>query len=121
RRHSEALLAGLESLGLTPLPHEGERLPTLLCMTLPAFLDDATVRRSLLHDYGIEIGGGLGTLKGKVWRIGLMGESSTPANIMALLTALETIFLSNGWSARPGSSLEAAARVLAMDESSVRG
>jgi alanine-glyoxylate transaminase/serine-glyoxylate transaminase/serine-pyruvate transaminase len=121
QRHSAALLAGLEVLGFTPLPPDQERLPTLLCMKIPPHLSDADIRGSLLRDYGIEIGGGLGSLKGTVWRIGLMGESSTRDNVMTLLGALDAIFLRRGWIASAGLSTEAAARVLAMDESSVTG
>lgn len=116
RRHSAALLAGLETLGLTPLPPDGEQLPSLLCMRIPSHLDETAIRGALLRDYGIEIGGGLGPLKGKVLRIGLMGESSTQANVMTLLSALEAIFLRHGWIERPGLSLEAAGRLLAMDD-----
>jgi alanine-glyoxylate transaminase/serine-glyoxylate transaminase/serine-pyruvate transaminase len=121
RRHSEALLAGLETLGLQPLPPAGQQLPTLLCMSLPAHVEDAAVRELLLREYNIEIGGGLGPLKGKAWRIGLMGESSTPANVLALLNALEAIFFRQGWIREPGLAIQAAAQVMAMDESSVTG
>jgi alanine-glyoxylate transaminase/serine-glyoxylate transaminase/serine-pyruvate transaminase len=57
----------------------------------PAGVDEARLRRRLLEEYGIEVGGGLGPLKGKIWRIGLMGESSRRENLLALLTALEEI------------------------------
>nr|MBA2253247.1 alanine--glyoxylate aminotransferase family protein [Nitrospirales bacterium] len=78
RRHllnSQALMAGLGALGCTPFAQEGARLTTLHCVALPSAVDDAWARTVLLHDYGIEIGTGLGPLQGKVWRIGLMGES----------------------------------------------
>jgi alanine-glyoxylate transaminase/serine-glyoxylate transaminase/serine-pyruvate transaminase len=58
---------------------------------VPDGVDEAGVRKSLLEDYNIEIAGGLGELKGKVWRIGLMGYSSTPENVDLLLGALEKI------------------------------
>ena len=108
--NSAALLAGLASLGLTPLAGEGHRLPTLNCLTVPAHIQEAQVRTQLLRRYGIEIGGGLGPLQGKVWRIGLMGESSTRANVFTLLHAFEAMFLEQGWLDRPGAALEAAAR-----------
>jgi len=111
RTNSEALLAGLEVLGLMPLPLPGRRLPTLNCMTLPPQIPDADLRGRLLSQYGIEIGGGLGPLKGKVWRIGLMGESSTEANVLTLLNALEALFLEGGWLSTPGVALQAASRV----------
>ena len=114
KRHhtnSEALLEGLAALGLEPLPPAGSRLPMLNCVTIPAHIAEADVRGQLLSQYGIEIGGGLGALKGKVWRIGLMGESSTEANVLTLLNALEALFLEGGWLRTPGVALQAASRV----------
>jgi len=109
--NSRALLAGLKALGLDPLPPPDRRLPTLICVTLPAHIDEAAVRSQLLETFGIEIGGGLGPLKGKVWRIGLMGESSTEANVLTLLNALEEIGIRRGWVSTPGVALQAAAHV----------
>jgi alanine-glyoxylate transaminase/serine-glyoxylate transaminase/serine-pyruvate transaminase len=83
----------------------------LTCVTVPPHIDEAAVRHQLLQHYGIEIGGGLGPLKGKVWRVGLMGESSTEANVLTLLNALEELFIRSGWLATPGVALQAAARV----------
>ena len=91
RRESDALLAGLQALGCAPFAQEGHRLPTLNAVTLTAGLDEAAVRTGLLQDHGIEIGGGLGPLKGKIWRIGLMGESATGRNVKTLLDALEAL------------------------------
>ena len=116
QRHSVALLAGLDALGLQPFPQAGHRLPSLNCVTLPAHIQDAFVRAELLRSFGIEIGGGLGELLGKVWRIGLMGESSTQANVMTLLSALETIFLRQKWIPQPGTALKAASGVYASQE-----
>ena len=114
KRHqinSNALLAGLEVLGLVPLPPAGRRLPMLNCVMVPAQIPEADIRARLLSQYGIDIGGGLGPLKGKVWRIGLMGESSTEANVLTLLNALEALFLEGGWLSTPGVALQAASRV----------
>ena len=114
KRHqinSTALLAGLEVLGLVPLPPAGRRLPMLNCVIVPAQIPEADIRLRLLSQYGIDIGGGLGPLKGKVWRIGLMGESSTEANVLTLLNALEALFLEGGWLSTPGVALQAASRV----------
>ena len=108
RLNSEALLAGLETLGLRPLPATEHRLPMLNCVTLPDRINDAAVRTRLLEDYGIEIGGGLGPLRGRVWRIGLMGESSREAHVLTLLGALEEIFAHHGWPAQPGRAVHAA-------------
>jgi alanine-glyoxylate transaminase/serine-glyoxylate transaminase/serine-pyruvate transaminase len=109
RLNSRALLAGLMAIGLDPLPSSDYRLPTLLCVTVPASIDEGAVRSQLLERFGIEIGGGLGPLKGKVWRIGLMGESSTEANVLTLLNALEEIGIQRGWVSTPGIALQAAA------------
>ena len=109
--NSDALIAGLTALGLPPLPLAGQRLPMLTCVTVPDSIPEAEVRANLLSTYGIEIGGGLGPLKGKVWRIGLMGESSTEAHVLTLLNALEELFIRGGWLSTPGVSLQAAAQV----------
>lgn len=111
--NSDALMAGLQALDLSPFAQEGHRLPTLNCVRLPAHVDDRLVRGLLLDEFGIEVGGGLGPLQGKVWRVGLMGESSTFANVLTLLHALEAIFTRQGWLGRPGSALQAAAQAYA--------
>jgi alanine-glyoxylate transaminase/serine-glyoxylate transaminase/serine-pyruvate transaminase len=108
RRASRALLAGLETLGLAPLAEAGHRLATLNCVTLPPQVEDRTVRGALLAEHGIEIGGGLGPLQGKVWRIGLMGESASLEHVRAVLEALEAIFVGRGWTGRRGQALAAA-------------
>ena len=79
---------------------------------IPEGIDDAAVRQKLLNDYNIEIGGGLGDLRGKVWRIGLMGESAREVNVFALLSALEMILPGLGYEVAYGSSLAAAQRAL---------
>jgi alanine-glyoxylate transaminase/serine-glyoxylate transaminase/serine-pyruvate transaminase len=91
RRNAELLWAGLEAMGLTlhvPLEH---RLPPLTTVRVPPGVDEPAVRRRLLQEFNIEIAGGLGELKGKVWRIGLMGHSSRAENVKLLLTALREI------------------------------
>jgi len=91
RRNSAALIAGLATFGCASWAQEGHCLSTLNCVTVPQNTDEALIRKSLLAEFGIEIGGGLGSLAGKVWRIGLMGESSRQEHVMALLSALEQI------------------------------
>jgi alanine-glyoxylate transaminase/serine-glyoxylate transaminase/serine-pyruvate transaminase len=89
RACAQALWDGLEGLGLrlrVPLTH---RLPTLTTVIIPEGVDDAALRRRLLDEYNIEIGGGLGPFKGQVWRIGLMGHSARKENVLLLLAALE--------------------------------
>lgn len=110
RRQSQALLAGLAALGIQPLPQATHRLPMLHCVTVPEGLDEGALRGELLNEFHIEIGGGLGPLQGKVWRIGLMGESATRANVEALLTALEALWLRRGLIDRTGVAVDAAAR-----------
>lgn len=111
--HSRALLAGLAVLGITPLPAPDVRLPMLNCVLVPREIDEGGVRAELLDRFGIEIGGGLGTLKGLVWRIGLMGESATAGNVLALLTALGSILSRRRWARHPEQAAAAAAAVYA--------
>jgi len=111
RLNGDALTAGLTAIGLDPLPHEGQRLPMLSCVTVPNHIDEAAVRAQLLDRFSIEIGGGLGPLKGKVWRIGLMGESATEDHVLTFLNALEEIGMNAGWVSTPGVSLQAATRI----------
>ncbi len=86
-----ALRAGLEAMGLEFIVEEKFRLPQLNSVTIPQGVDEAQVRTRLLKEFNLEIGAGLGTLAGKVWRIGLMGYSSRAENIMLCLSALEAI------------------------------
>jgi alanine-glyoxylate transaminase/serine-glyoxylate transaminase/serine-pyruvate transaminase len=118
--NSDALLAGLRTLDLNPLPPAGHRLPMLNCVTLPDHIDDAMVRTELLRDFGIEIGGGLGPLRGQVWRIGLMGESSRQSHVLTLLNALEDIFARHGWLAQPGRAVQAAVESYTYSQLSAR-
>lgn len=90
KKNHEALKTGLAALGLSLVPAEGFQLPQLNCVRIPDRIDDLAVRKRLISEWGIEIGGGLGSLKGKAWRIGLMGYSSRPANVTLVLSALET-------------------------------
>jgi alanine-glyoxylate transaminase/serine-glyoxylate transaminase/serine-pyruvate transaminase len=89
--HAEELWVGLEQLGLALFVARENRLPTLTTCQLAQSSEEAIVRRRLLDEFNIEIAGGLGPLKGKVWRIGLMGYSSRRENIACLLAALGSI------------------------------
>jgi alanine-glyoxylate transaminase/serine-glyoxylate transaminase/serine-pyruvate transaminase len=93
RHHANHLLLaeGLEALGLQLLPPPSERLWTLNAVKVPDGVDEASVRRQLLENFGIEIGAGLGPLAGRIWRVGLMGAGSTSANVSLLLGALGEI------------------------------
>jgi alanine-glyoxylate transaminase / serine-glyoxylate transaminase / serine-pyruvate transaminase len=90
-RHAEcgkSLQDGLEKMGLQLWAPEGHRLPQLTTVVIPDGVDDAAIRRSLLQRYGIEIGGGVGPWAGKIWRIGCMGHTARPRNVLLLLAAL---------------------------------
>jgi alanine-glyoxylate transaminase/serine-glyoxylate transaminase/serine-pyruvate transaminase len=113
RRHSAALLAGLAALGCAPNASEGHRLPSLNCVQVPAGVEEAALRKALLLEFNIEIGGGMGPLAGKVWRIGLMGESSRQDHVVAVLAALEVLLKRAGKLQRPGAALAAALEVYA--------
>jgi len=106
-----ALVAGVEAMGLSMLVAEGERLPMLNTIRIPDGADDLKVRKKLLNDFGMEIGGGLGDLAGKVWRVGLMGHASRQKNVVLFLSALETILKAQGASITPDKALDAAAGV----------
>jgi alanine-glyoxylate transaminase / serine-glyoxylate transaminase / serine-pyruvate transaminase len=92
RKVSDRLMRGLGDLGIQPFAQEGYRLPTLNAVWIPSTVaDEVAVRKQLLVEYGIEIGGGLGAMKGKIWRIGTMGASATHRNVMLLLAALHEV------------------------------
>lgn len=91
RANHELLAAGLAEMGLELLPAPEYRLWSLNAVKIPEGVDDLAVRKALLTDYNIEIGGGLGNLKGRIWRVGLMGCSSTANNVHALLGALRAV------------------------------
>ncbi|MDA1000661.1 MAG: alanine--glyoxylate aminotransferase family protein [bacterium] len=110
---SRALQAGVEAMGMTMFAQEGVRTPTLNTVVLPEGVDDSAVRKQLLNDFDIEIGGGLGAVAGKIWRIGMMGHGATQANVTYLLSALEVIFSKMGYNGRVGEAVAAATRVYA--------
>ena len=111
-RNGLALHAGLEAMGLTLHAQKGHRLSVLTSVRIPPGVDDLKVRKGLLDGFSIEIGGGLGPLKGQIWRIGLMGHSSTEENILLLLSALETLLAKEGYSVAPGAGVSAAIQAL---------
>jgi alanine-glyoxylate transaminase/serine-glyoxylate transaminase/serine-pyruvate transaminase len=94
KRHEtlgDRLKMELEGFGFKPFAQEGYRLSMLTSVTLPDWIDDVKVRGRLLNEYNIEVGGGLGQLKGKIWRVGLMGETCKLQNIYSLMGALREI------------------------------
>jgi alanine-glyoxylate transaminase/serine-glyoxylate transaminase/serine-pyruvate transaminase len=108
RRNAQALAAGLAALGLSLAAEEGHRLPMLNAVSVPEGVDEGRVRARLLAEHGIEIGGGLGPMKGRVWRIGLMGESSRRSAVLTVLAALEDALRAEGRTVAPGAALAAA-------------
>jgi alanine-glyoxylate transaminase / serine-glyoxylate transaminase / serine-pyruvate transaminase len=106
RRNHLALRAGLEALGLAYIPERS--LAPLNAVRIPDGVDDAKARARLLGDFGIEIGGGLGPFKGRAWRIGLMGASSSRRNVTLVLGALETVLAEGGAAVTRGAALAAA-------------
>lgn len=109
--NAAALKAGIEGLGLALFAQEGFRAPSLTTVAVPEGVDELAVRKRLMAEYGIEIGGGLGPLKGKILRIGLMGYTCTKANVMLLLGALAECLAAQGVRADAGAALSAAGAV----------
>ncbi len=107
-RNHKALKAGLAAIGIEYATQAGRELPQLNAVKIPAGVDDAQVRSGLLNRFGIEIGGGLGAFKGKVWRIGLMGYGSRENNVLLLLGALEQLLGETGYRFDRGASIAAA-------------
>ncbi|HKA18317.1 MAG TPA: alanine--glyoxylate aminotransferase family protein [Blastocatellia bacterium] len=104
-----ALVAGIEAMGLQMNVGKPHRLWSLNAVRVPEGIDDARVRARLLNDSNIEIGGGLGPLKGKIWRIGLMGSGSSRENVLLVLEALQKALNAEGFSCASG--IEAAEAV----------
>lgn len=113
--NAAALRAGLETLGMEPVAPEGYRLAQITPVWIPDGVDDDTVRNMLLREHGIEIGKGLGEMAGRAWRFGLMGESSKPEYVLAVLSALESILPRVGYEVAEGTAVSAASAVLYPD------
>jgi alanine-glyoxylate transaminase/serine-glyoxylate transaminase/serine-pyruvate transaminase len=111
QKNAAALTAGLEAMGMVMHAQASYRLNSLNSVRIPAGADDVRVRQKLLNEYNVEIGGGLGPLKGKIWRIGLMGESSSESNVLFLLYALEKILVAERCDMELGAGVNAAITV----------
>ena len=107
-RHHLALKAGLEAIGMKFLVEEKHQLPQMNAVYCPKGVDEAAVRKTLLDEFGLEIGAALGPLKGTMWRFGLMGYSCRPDNVMLCLTALSSVLSDMGLPVHVGDA-EAAA------------
>ena len=103
-KNHQALVAGIEAMGLKMLVDPAHRLAQLNTVVIPDGVDDGAVHGSLLRDFNMEIGGGLGALKGKVWRVGLMGHASRRENVILFLSALEAILARSGASIGRGAA-----------------
>ena len=103
-----ALKSGLAAIGIRYTAAEGHQLPMLNAVAIPDGVDDVRVRGGLLNRFGIEIGGGLGAFKGKVWRVGLMGHGSRPGNVLTFLGALEQLLAAEGYQFPHGAGTAAA-------------
>jgi len=111
RTNQLALIAGLEAMGLELLvKNPAERLPTVTAVMIPQGIDDGPVRAQLLDEFNIEIAGGLGPLKGKIWRVGLMGYCSQKPNVLLFLAAMEKILAELGYRVSAGAGVAAAIR-----------
>ncbi|HMD41502.1 MAG TPA: alanine--glyoxylate aminotransferase family protein [Candidatus Acidoferrum sp.] len=111
-RHREnqlALIAGVEAMGLKLLvENPKDRLVTVTAVMIPAGVDDVKFRNQLLDEFNIEIAGGIGALKGKIWRLGLMGYCSQKQFLLQLLAAMEKALIDNGHRMSPGAGVGAA-------------
>ncbi|MBN2032201.1 MAG: alanine--glyoxylate aminotransferase family protein [Deltaproteobacteria bacterium] len=115
QRHTlnhKALVAGVEAMGLEMLVSPEFRLPSLNTVKIPAGIDDVKVRSYLLDTYNLEIGGGLGVLKGKVWRVGLMGYSSSAENILFFIAAISQALALQGYKTDVAAGLSAVTKAL---------
>lgn len=111
-RNHRALVAGVEAMGLSMFVPPEYRLPSLNTVTIPDGVDDARLRGYLLETFNLEIGGGLGALKGKVWRVGLMGYSSSPERILFFLSCLSQALAVQGHSTSLKEGLAEAMKAL---------
>ena len=117
RQNQLALIAGIEALGLELfVANPAERMPTVTGIVPPAGVDEHQVRRQLLNEFTVEIGGGIGTLKGKLWRVGLMGYSSQKRHVLLFLAALEKALTDQNFRLSPGAGVTAASRYYSQTE-----
>jgi len=108
QRNHDALRAGFEAMGLQFVVPEGQRLPQLNAVSVPEGVDEAAVRSTLLKEYNLEIGAGLGAMAGKIWRVGLMGYASNPTNVLFCLGALDAVLSGMKAPITSGVAVEAA-------------
>ena len=120
RQNQQALIAGVEAMGMKLLvENPKERLVTVTPVMVPAGVDDVKFRDQLLHEFNIEIAGGIGPLKGKIWRLGLMGYCAQRANVLLLLAAMENVLTAQGARVPAGAGVAAAIRSYTEAETAV--
>jgi alanine-glyoxylate transaminase / serine-glyoxylate transaminase / serine-pyruvate transaminase len=120
RVNQQALIAGVEAMGLELLvKNPKERLVTVTPVMVPPGVDDAKFRNQLLDEFNIEIAGGIGPLKGKIWRLGLMGYCAQRANVLLLLAAMEHVLHAQGARVPAGAGVAAAVRSYTEAETAV--
>lgn len=107
-KNAKALRAGLEAMGLKLFAQPGHQLNSLTTLYVPEAVNEARIRKCLLDEFSIELGGGVGQLKGKIWRIGTMGHTSSPENVLLLLSALEKLMPEEKYPVTPGAGVCAA-------------
>lgn len=112
-RNARAFQAGVEAMGLELFADARHRLPPLTTVRIPDGVDDARVRTMLLSEQNLELGGGLGPNRGRIWRIGLMGYGSTVADVCFVLAGLEQALTREGYRVEPGVGVAAAVKALA--------
>lgn len=108
KHHHQALVSGLEAMGLKMMVSSDCRLPELNLVAIPDGVDDGAVRNALLQQYSLEIGAGLGAFAGKAWRIGLMGHACTQKNVLLCLNALDNVLSAMNAGINSGSAVKAA-------------
>lgn len=120
RQNQQALIAGVEAMGMKLLvENPKERLVTVTPVMVPAGVDDVKFRDQLLDEFNIEIAGGIGPLKGKIWRLGLMGYCAQRANVLLLLAAMENVLTAQGARVPAGAGVAAAIRSYTEAETAV--
>ena len=120
RLNQLALIAGLEAMGLKLLvENPSDRLPTVTAVMIPSGVNDEKVRNQLLDEFNIEIAGGFGPIKGKIWRVGLMGYCSQKPNVLLFLAALEKCLIDQGFRVGSGAGVGAAVKNYSQVEAAV--
>lgn len=108
RLHEQALMEGIEAMGLKLFGEKKWKLPTVTCVQVPEGVNADEVRSMLLSEFGVEIASSFGPLHGKIWRIGTMGYSCRKENILFVLAALEAVLIRHGVAVQAGRALQAA-------------